>query len=281
VYKCEVFASLDGVERPDLVVIGVKSYSLDQVMDTISDHFGNDIPVMSVLNGVRHIDVISSRFPNAIFATIAFNAYRASQIAAVAVGGTAGLSAFDPKNKAMEKVRYILKRKISVGIAKNPNDAAHCKLVINLGNALLTIVGFHENRRRELGIVQQLMAEIHWEGVRAIRKAGIKEARVPGMPPWILLWASKTLPQFIILPIFEKKMRANSINSMAQDLESGSDTTELEDINGYLISLADKVGVEAPYNKALYGIFKEWVKGDRQPLKPSELVSRINSFSSL
>ena len=281
VYKCEAFASLDGVERPDLVVIGVKSYSLDEVIEKITSKFGNDVPVMSVLNGVRHVEVISSRFPNAIFATIVFNAYRTSQIAAVAVGGTVGLSASNPANRTLEKVHYILKRKISVGMAENPNDAAHCKLVINLGNALLTIIGFHNNRKRELAVVQKLMAEIHWEGVRVIRKAGIKEARFPGMPPWILLWASNALPQFIVLPVFEKKIRANSINSMAQDLEAGSTSTELEDINGYLVALADKVGVEVPYNKALYSIFKEWAKGDRQPLKPSELASRIRSFSSL
>jgi hypothetical protein len=99
------------------------------------------------------------------------------------------------------------------------------------------------------------------------------------MPPWLLIRLSKWLPKSIILPIFEKKLKANSINSMAQDLEAGAANTELEDINGYFLNMADSAGVEVPYNRALFTIFKEWKENGDQPLKPSELLSRINSFS--
>lgn len=279
VYKCEAFASLDGVEAPDLVVIGVKSYALNDVLDKIETKFGNEIPVMSVLNGVDHITTISNRFKNALFATIAFNAYRTSPVVSVAVGGTVALSASDPTNPTLEQVHKMLRRKISVSLVENPLDAAHCKLIINLGNALLTIVAFHENRRRELDVLQKLTAEILNEGVDVLKKSGVKEARISGMPPWILIRLNKWLPQKIVLPIFEKKLRSNTINSMAQDLAAGSEHTELEELNGYFLKMAEKANVEVPYNRALYHIFKDWVAKGDQPMKPSALLSAINSFS--
>jgi 2-dehydropantoate 2-reductase len=164
-------------------------------------------------------------------------------------------------------------------LVENPLDAAHCKLVLNLGNALLTMVAFHKYRNRELDVLQKISAELWNEGVDVLKRAGFKEAKIPGMPPWLLLRLSKWLPKSIILPIFEKKLKANSINSMAQDLKAGAANTELEDINGYFLNMAESAGVEVPYNRALYTIFKEWKENGDQPLKPSELLSRINSFS--
>lgn len=279
VYKCRAFASLEGVERPDLVVFGVKSYSLDAAVEKVIAAFGTDIPVMSVLNGVRHVEVLESKFKTAMFATIAFNAYRTSQIVAVAEGGTVALSSKNLKDPKVQAVHNILKRKISVTVVNRPIDAARCKLVINLGNALLTIVAYHKNRGRQMDVLQKISAQLLWEGVQTIKKAGTKEVRIPGMPPWILLRLGTMLPKSIILPIFEKKLRSTKINSMAQDVEAGQAQTELEDINGYLIDLADKVGSEIPYNRALYHIFKQWVADGAQPLTPSELLSRIDSFS--
>ncbi len=281
VYRCGAVTDLSGIERPDLVVIGVKSYSLDGVLDTISSAFGPDITVMSVLNGVRHLELVSTRFRNTIFATILFNAYRVSPMSAVAEGGELSLSSFQGKTEMMELIHDILKRKTSVSLVNDPRNAVHNKLIINLGNALLTLVAYHTHRNRELEIVQKLSAAILWEGVTVMKRHGIKEENMAGLTPWGLLWLNKTLPTFIMLPFFKAKMRTSTINSMAQDIQNGAEKTELEDINGYFIQLADRLGVEVPYNRALYHIFKEWVQTGERPMKPSVLLSRIRSFSNL
>lgn len=280
-YKCKAFASLDGIEKPDLVVFGVKSYALDGVVQQVLDALGSDVQVMSVLNGMHHVALLTKKFDNPIFCTIGFNAYRTSPVVSIAAGGSVVLSSAKDDPPIVQTLYRTLKRKISITLAKNPWDVAHCKLVINLGNALLTLVAFHESRKRQLPELQKLMADLLWEGVLVIRKHGVKEVRISGMPPWTLLWMSKALPSFMTVPIFEKKMRFSAINSMAQDLQSGSANTELEDINGYLVRLADKVGVEVPVNKAIYGIFQEWQKDGAQSFTPAELAAKVSSFSSL
>jgi 2-dehydropantoate 2-reductase len=272
---------LDGVEQPDLIVIGVKSYSLPEVLDKIEDAFGNQVPVMSVLNGVSHVKLVSERFERALFATIIFNAYRTSPSTAVAIGGSLGLSAKDPKDPLIDVVFKLLKRKISVSLLDDPMDAAHCKLIINLGNALLTLVAFHEHRNREIEVLQRLTSQILNEGVDVLKKSGVKEAKISGMPPWLLIRLSKLLPSTIIVPIFKKKLQTNNINSMAQDIAAGSSKTELEDINGYFLQIAEKVKVDVPFNKGLYHTFKVWIENGAQPFTPSDLEEKIKSFSSL
>lgn len=278
-YKCQAFASIDEVEKPDLIVIGVKSYALDGVLEMIENKFGNQIPVMSVLSGIDHVHLISSRFENALFATITFNAYRTAPDNAIAAGGTLGLSSSKPSNKMLDKVHGILKKKISVSIVEDPLDAAHCKLVMNLNNALFTLVAFHKYRNRELDVLQRLSSEIMNEGVDVLKKAGVKEAKIPGLPSWLIVRLGKVLPQAVILPIFKKKTRTSVINSMAQDLKADSEQTELESINGYFLQMAEKNEVSVPKNTALYHIFKEWVRGDREPLTPSQLENQVNTFS--
>jgi 2-dehydropantoate 2-reductase len=279
-YKCKAFASIDEVEQPDLIVIGVKSYSFSEVLDKIEQRFGNQIPVMSVLNGIEHVHLLSKRFENALFATITYNAYRKAADEAIAAGGTLGLSASKQSSKMLETVHRILKKKVSVSLVENPLDAAHCKLVMNLNNALFTIVGFHDNRNRELSVLQRLSSEIMNEGVDVLQKAGVKEAKIPGLPTWMLIRLGKILPQFIIVPIFKKKTRTSVINSMAQDLKAGSANTELEAINGYFLNMAEQHQVEVPKNKALYQIFKEWSGEDGEPISPSELEHQLNTFST-
>lgn len=279
-YNCSAFASLNEVELPDLIVVGVKNYSLDGVLDEMVKVFGKSVPILSVLNGVSHIRKISERFEDPMFATIIFNAYRQSLTAAVAVGNAVGLSAPGQHSYMFNKLVDMLRPQLDLSVVKRPMDAAQCKLVINLGNALLTIVGFHENRVRELPVLQQLTATIMNEGVDVLQKSGVQEAKISGMPPWFLIRASKMLPQWITVPIFKKRLKDHSINSMAQDVSKGSAQTELEDINGYFLKMADKANASVPYNRALYHIFKDWSGRAQEPLTPSELLAGINSFSN-
>jgi len=278
-YRTQVFSNINDCDTPDVVVIGVKSYALDEVVQKVKERFGTEIPVMSVLNGVRHVEVLTSTFSKCIFATIGYNAYRTAPDKAVAIGGSVVLSSTNNSMPVVDEMYRTLRAKIGVRMADNPMDVAHCKLVINLGNALLTMVAFHKNRDRQIPELQKVTSGMLAEGIKVMRKVGVKEVRIPSMPPWILIQLSAVLPSFIGVALFKQKMATSSINSMAQDILAGSKNTELEDINGYFLQLAAKVGVEVPYNQAVYDLFKTWVAGNRQPLTPSEVLAAFNSVS--
>ena len=68
------------------------------------------------------------------------------------------------------------------------------------------------------------------------------------------------------------------LNSMGQDvLLKRKKETELEYLNGYIISLADSVGVKAPHNRALYDLCKgEFNRAEFQPLSIEEIWKSVH-----
>jgi 2-dehydropantoate 2-reductase len=53
----------DGIREPfDLILVGVKSYSLDEAMDHFAAAVGPTTVILPVLNGMGHLDRLSARF---------------------------------------------------------------------------------------------------------------------------------------------------------------------------------------------------------------------------
>jgi 2-dehydropantoate 2-reductase len=52
----------DPVAAPDLVVLAVKAYALDQAVDDVAPAVGPRTLVLPLLNGLRHLDVLAARF---------------------------------------------------------------------------------------------------------------------------------------------------------------------------------------------------------------------------
>jgi 2-dehydropantoate 2-reductase len=277
----DVITALDKADRPALIVIGVKAYALDEAVAQILATYDRDMPVLSVLNGVRHVDFLRSKFSNAMFATICFNAYRTEPFRSVAM--SRGPLVFTYSRAADKHIRRatfdLMKGRVEAVQGADALDVAYNKLIVNLANALMTMVGFHDHRDRDIAQLQHITAHVMWEGVQVLKASGVQELRIPGLPAWRMLWMSRYLPQFITVPIFRKKMSVSAINSMAQDMQRGNDT-ELEEINGRFLLLAERSSVKVPYNRAVYQLFKEWAAAPSTPLSPSEVLSRIKSVRS-
>jgi len=277
----EVVTSLAGMERPDVIFIGVKTYALAEAVEDIREAFGKEVPVLSVLNGIRHVDMLRSKFTHAMFATICFNAYREGPGRAVAMsrGPLVFTSGSSTSHHVRRDVFGLFKGRVEAMEKKDPMDVACNKLIINLTNALMTMVAFHDNRDRELSDLQYVTSRVLWEGVLVMRANGVRETRIPGVPSWGLFRLSRFLPQFITLPIFRKKMKVSAINSMAQDIASGSADTEIEEINGQLLRMAEHVDIKTPFNKGLYNMFNEWAEDPSVPLTPSQVRSKIRAYA--
>ena len=67
------------------------------------------------------------------------------------------------------------------------------------------------------------------------------------------------------------------LSSMAQDIiQRGGSESELESINGYLLTLADRYGVDAPYNRAVYELCtKEFGRETFEPLAMEEVWEAV------
>lgn len=75
-----------------------------------------------------------------------------------------------------------MKGKVEVIQHSDPFDVACNKMIINLGNALMSLVGFHDKIYCDIKELQHLSAHLFWEGVLVMKANGVKEVDMPGLP---------------------------------------------------------------------------------------------------
>jgi ketopantoate reductase len=87
------------------------------------------------------------------------------------------------------------------------------------------------------------------------------------------------LPRAISKGLFEKNVKKMVISSMAQDIiQRGSHDSELESINGYILELAKKHNIPAPFNQAIYDLSKqEFAKEKFEPLDVEEVWNYVKT----
>jgi 2-dehydropantoate 2-reductase len=279
--RVKVIEDLGEVPDADVVLLGVKNYSLDEVARGVQDRLGARPLVVGMQNGVENQRVLPQYFAKAAYCVVSFNAW-ADEPGVIGYQKRGPLVLGTPDNSLQDELRD-LARVLGLGVptvvTDHFNDAAHSKLVINLTNSLTTLIG---HRRREISdpaLFQKLLSNMTWEGVQIVRGAGYHECRLGGMPSWKTMWAGSHLPRSITKPIFDRNVAKMVLSSMAQDiLQRGGHDSELETINGYLLSLADRQGLAVPYNRAVYDLCRrEFAKPAFTPLDVTEVYAAVQA----
>jgi 2-dehydropantoate 2-reductase len=115
------------------------------------------------------------------------------------------------------------------------------------------------------------------KGVRIVKAAGYKECKLGGMPSWALIAIGAKLPQLFTRGMFRRNVAKMVMSSMSQDiLQRGGTESELDSLTGYILSLADKSGVKAPFNRTIYELSHErFGRPDFRPLDVLEVWARV------
>lgn len=277
--KVPSYSDLSQAPKPDLIILCVKNFSLHDVSQQLVDAFGADVPVVGLQNGIENQKVLPQYFNQVIYGVVCYNAW-VDEVAVVgfqkkgpiALGHKGGVPP-----EIFSQVASLFSQGVDTEIPTNFNDAAHSKVVINLANSLTTLVALHENDLSDSREFQKLLTTMTYEGVKVMEAAGYKESKLGGMPGWLLLKAAGRLPLFLTRRPYLKNLKKMVISSMAQDvIVNGGRGSELETINGYVLSLADEFGVAVPVNRAIYSICKEeFAKQPFHPMSVADIWQRV------
>jgi 2-dehydropantoate 2-reductase len=272
------------VDRPgdvadiDIVVLTVKNYSLEAVARQVRQALGDRPIVVSLANGIDNQRILPNFFTKAIYGVVAYNARRDAPVT-VGYQRKGPLLIGTPDNDLRDElhlVQSILARGCSTAIVDRLQDAVHTKIVINLTNALDALVGRGWKPLSNLAVYQQLLTGTLAEGVRIIRAAGYREYRIAGIPSFVLLRLLALLPGSLTRPLFKRRLRAMEMSSMTQDVAlRGADDTELESITGYVVGLAERHGMPAPYNRAIYRLGREKFRRGFEPLACEDVLAAV------
>lgn len=250
-------ASFDELEAPDYVLLCVKNYSLHGLANAVKEKYGDNPVVVGLQNGIENQSVLPLYFSKAAYGVICYNAWLDQP--AVAGFQKKGPIVFGTPNNALTQELNQLSDIFNLGVESlvtdHLQDAVLSKMIINLTNSFTTLVGFTYKPISDEGLFQKILTNLTYEGIQIAKAAGYKECKLGGMPSWLLITLSAMAPQWLTKGLFKKNVKKMVVSSMAQDvIQNKRGENELESINGYLLGLADKYGVSAPYNRAIYEI---------------------------
>ncbi len=269
---------IDGLSEcpgADIVIVAVKNYSLESVAQRIRDEIGDRAIIVGLQNGVENQKILPRYFSRVVYGVIGYNTWM-DEPGLIGYQKRGPVILGTPGNELQTEVAAVAKLfnlGVEAPVTEHLADAVHSKLIINLTNSVTTIVGHGLRPISSYALLQRILSNLLHEGVQIAQAAGVKECKIGGMPSWLLLRAGATLPQVITRPLFKKNLAKMVMSSMAQDIiQRKNSQSELETINGYFVELAQRTGVPAPYNKAIYELCKgEFAKPDFQPLDVNEV----------
>jgi len=257
--KVKVIDDLSEQKDADVLVITVKNYDLEAAVKMAREKMGDNPVVVSMANGALNQKLVPASFSKVIFSVISYNAWMDEPVV-VGYQKKGPLVFGTPDNRLqdeMKTVSDIFNRGVETVITDHLQDAVHSKIVINLTNSLTTLIGFSFREITNFPVFQRLLTSLVWEGVEIVKANGYKECKLGGMPGWTLLMLAAKMPGFLMRPIFRGNVKKMVLSSMAQDvIQRKSKKNELDTINGYIIELADKAGLKAPFNRTLYELCK-------------------------
>jgi len=273
----KIITDLNEIKPPEVIVITVKNYDLEEVAKDIYEKLG-DIPiVIGLQNGIENQKKLPKYFSKVVYGVIMFSAWY-DEPGIFGNRGKGEIILGTPTNERqeiIEKVKDIFILGFPTKISKRFNDTVHSKLILNNANSIFTLIDNNNLTDKKRYKIIRLFIYTFLEGIEVLKKAKYKEYPLKGFPSWKLIKLAKKIAKGILLRVFGKSMKYAWFNSMSQDMvirKRGK--SEIDSLTGYFIELAENHGVEVPINRTLYNLCKEEFK--KMPFKPLDVDLVLN-----
>lgn len=273
--------SPEGLSECDVVACCVKSGGTAEAADQLAEVLARDAVVVSLQNGVRNADVLRERLPGrtVIAGIVGFNVV--SQGRGVFHRGMDGPIALEASDEP--RARAFVEALSSAGLAvEEHRDLAPdqwTKLLVNLNNAVSALSGAPTQQLLRVPGYRRVVAAVIEEGVAVLRAAGIRPAKLRGVP---VAWMPRVLraPGPIVRLVTRAQMRVDSQarSSMWEDLTKGR-PTEVDHLNGEIVALARRNGLEAPINRRIVSLVHEAeaARAGSPGLSPEQLAAKVGA----
>ena len=265
----------DALAKASIILLTVKSGATAAAAREIAANAKPGAIVVSFQNGVANFDLLERELGDRFVVMrgiVAFN------VADLGHGhfhkGVAGTLWAEDNAATRALAERIGEGPAALRLSDDMAGLAWGKLLVNLNNAVNALSGrtlAEQLRERDYRAV---VAASQREGLAILRRAGIRPAKVGPLPPW-LLPRVMAAPDWLFANVFMKswKIDAKARSSMADDLAQGR-RTEIDQLNGELVRLAETAGMDAPINRRIVDLIRKAERGAR-PLAPAALRREV------
>ncbi|MBZ9772731.1 2-dehydropantoate 2-reductase [Mesorhizobium sp. CO1-1-8] len=268
----------------DVILVTVKSGATQDMADLIKAHARPDAVVISLQNGVDNADRLRAGLAGrtVLAGMVPFNVvqspdgelpprvHRASAGTVVVEDGVAGL------------VDLLGVQGFAIETHRDMKAVLWGKLLMNLNNALVALSDLPlatelADRRWRLILASQID-----EALRAMKATGIEPARIAGLRP-ALLPKALGLPDWLFRLLAQRMLAIDpqARSSMWDDLQRGR-PTEIDDLQGAILRLAEKAGTPVPTVQRITALVRaaEAERLGSPGLAPEQIVAPVGRRST-
>ncbi|WP_205481325.1 2-dehydropantoate 2-reductase [Sphingomonas arenae] len=256
----------------DLVLVTVKSGATEEMARLIAAHAPASAVVVSLQNGVSNADRLRTLLPGrtVLAGMVSFNVLHRGE--GRFHRGTSGpLIVEAGEERVIDALRV---PRLDVQNAPDMGGVQWGKLLLNLNNALNALSGLPLRHQLLDRRWRRVLAAQQEEGLALLAEAGIRPWSMGPIP-------ARRFPQLLRLPtplfraLARSAVRIDPLarSSMWEDLERGR-TTEVGELQGAIVALAERLGRDAPVNgRVLAEVRKAEAAGRGSPrLDPTTLL---------
>ncbi|MGE7469746.1 2-dehydropantoate 2-reductase [Bosea sp. NPDC003192] len=260
----------------ELILVTVKSGATAQAAAELAGVIGPNAVVISFQNGIGNADTLHEALPGRIVLAgmVPFNVIRRGP------GAFHQASEGEPEVADSPALAPILDDFASAGFAlrrhRDMVPVQWAKLLLNLNNAVNALSGLPLQQELAQRAYRRCLALAQAEALALLKQAGIAPARLTPLPArWIPMLLR--LPDALFARLARKMLAIDpsARSSMADDLAAGR-RTEIDWINGEVVSLAQRLGRQAPVNALLVLLVKA-AENDRKRWNGEALLAELQA----
>ncbi|HEC94578.1 MAG TPA: 2-dehydropantoate 2-reductase [Thermoplasmatales archaeon] len=242
----EAVSNVDEVnEKPDLLMITVKSYDTKEAAEDARQVIGEETVVLSLQNGLDNISKIASVLgKDRVVAGTTTEASLFLEPGKIEHTGKGVTVIGELDGSITERVKHIIKSFNDVGfntiVTNDIMKELWKKAIINACiNPLTAIFDVKNGQILKHEMLHEIMKKVCHEGVKVAKSIGIKIEE----------------DEMVEKTVTVIKDTAENYSSMVQSLRKKR-RTEIDSINGYLVKMGRKHGVNTPVNELLIKMVK-------------------------
>jgi 2-dehydropantoate 2-reductase len=249
----------------DVVLCCVKSGATADVAGQLKAVLPRGVIAVSLQNGMHNGEVLRAGLPEQIVLAgiVGFNVV--SREGGVFQRTTSGPLVIEahPDERVAALGRTLERSGFEVKIAADVQALQWAKLVMNLNNAVSALSDVPTKDLLFSSGYRKVLAAIVAESVRVLRKAGIRTASLTGLPvSWMPLLLGLPTPILRVVASTQLKIDPDARSSMWEDLVKGR-PTEVDQLNGEIVRLAESCGAHAPINRRVVEVVHRYEKEGR------------------
>lgn len=267
-------AALSGA---DLILVSVKSADTDAAAALIAAHAGPQALVVSLQNGVGNVTRLRTVLPkNTVLAgMVPFNVVQLE--GGRLHRGTAGEVMVETAAALAPWLPLFAAARMPLIQQADFESIQWGKLLINLNNAINALSGVPLKMQFSQRGYRRCLAALIDEGRAVLEAAGIHPAKVVKLGPRVLPLVLR-LPDALFARVAAPMLRIDpeARSSMWEDLEANR-RTEVDYLNGAIVTLAATIGRSAPCNARIVALVRAAEQGTRAPIAGAQLYRLLMS----